>query len=171
MSELVKVAVSKGTVYLAPKLTVPMGAAAMAVINMVPAGIGPMQAAITGSLFAPAPAGGIVAWEGSRFERKGDDGIIKSEEITAEAIERLLPWTDGGAAIAEKIEELYSEDLFRPLAERRSKASPLTPTAVSTSAEQSGTPGSRSSGSKPPKPSKRSSPNGSAGMRSVAPVR
>jgi hypothetical protein len=167
---LVKVAVSKGTVYLAPKLTVPMGAAAMAVINMAPAGIGPIQAAITGSLFAPAPAGSIVAWEGSRFEHK-IDGIVQPEELTAEAIERLLPWIDGGSAIAEKIEELYSEDLFRPLAERRSKASPPGQTAVSTSAEQSATPDSPSSGSRRPKSSKRSSPNGSAGMRSVVPVR
>jgi hypothetical protein len=162
MSGLVKVAVPKGTVYLAPKLTVPMGAAAMAVINSAPEGIGPMQAAITGSLFAPTPSGCIVAWDGSRFQSK-TDGIVGTEEITPEAIERLLPWAEGGADIAEQIEKLYSGDLFRPLEERRKRLSADTPTELSTSPKTDG-------GSKPPKSSKRSSPNGTAGMQSVVPV-
>ena len=164
MSERVKVAVPRGTVYLAPRLTVPMGAAAMAVLNGVPPTIPAMQAALTSIYLSPAPAGGIVAWSFI-------DDKLEPEAITPDNIERLIPWAEGGADVAEKADELYAGDLFRPLAQRRSKASPPTPTAVSTSATPSETPESRPSGSRHPKSPRQSSPNGSAGMRSVAPAR
>ena len=144
-------------VLLAPKLTVPMGAAAMAVLNGVNPTVPAMQAALTSIYLSPAPAGGIVAWS---FLSEG----LAPEEITPEAIDRLLPWTEGGAEVAEMADSLYSGDLFRPLAQRRSKASPPTPTAVST-------PPIKASGSTSQKSSKRSSPNGSAGNLSVVPGR
>lgn len=142
-------------VLLAPKLTVPMGAASMAVLNGVNPTIPAMQAALTSIYLSPAPAGGIVAWS---FVSEA----LKPEEITQEAIDRLLPWTEGGAEVAEMADSLYSGDLFRPLAQRRSKVSEPTPTAVST-------PPIRESGSTPPKSSRRSSPNGSAGSLSAVP--
>lgn len=163
MSDLVKVAVPKGTVYLAPKLTVPMGAAAMAVLNMAPDGVAQVQAAITGALFGPSPSGCIVAWDGARFQKKNDEGIVVPEDITTENIERLLPWTEGGADIAEKIEELYTGDLFRPLEERRKKS--LPPMQMEPSTSQT-----IPSGSERPKRSRSSSQNGTAGLVSVAPV-
>jgi hypothetical protein len=162
VNDAVKVAVPFGTVYLAPKLTVPMGAAAMAVLNGVNPTIPAMQAALISIYLSPAPAGGIVGWEGSRFSVKVD-GIEQPAQVTQEAIDRLLPWTEGGAEVAEKADALYSGDLFRPLAQRRSTASEPTPTAVST-------PPIRDSGSTPPKSSKRSSPNGSAGNLSAVPA-
>lgn len=153
----------RGTVYLAPKLTVPMGAGAMAVINTIPEGIAPMQAAITGALFGPAPSGCIIAWDGPRFRRKNGEGVDEPEPITVESVERLLPWWDGGSEIAERIEELYTGDLFRPLAEKQKKQSPPTQTEPSTSPKTA-------SGSERPKSSRRSSPNGTAGIASVVPV-
>lgn len=152
-------------VLLAPKLTVPMGAAAMAVLSGVDPTIGAMQAALTAIYLSPAPAGGIVAWSFVR-EGKDDKGlpIVVPEEITPDNIERLIPWTDGGSEVASKADELYAGDLFRPLAERLAKSSKPGSTDDSTLPK---TP----SGSKPQKPSRQSSPNGTAGMRSVAPVR
>lgn len=159
----VKVAVPGGAVYLAPKLTVPMGAAAMAVLNGIEPTIGPMQAALTAIYLSPAPSGGIVAWEGARFTRKGENGLDELEPITSESIERLLPWVEGGAEVAEQADALYAGDLFRPLAQRLAKSSPPTPTSESTSPSSAG-------GSTHPKRSRSSSPNGTAGLTSVVPV-
>lgn len=151
-------------VLLAPKLTIPMGTAAMAVINTTVGKIPNMQAAMTEIFFGPPPAGAIVGW--SFVNEK-----LEPEEITSENIERLIPWTEGGAEVAREIDDLYSGDIFRPLAQRRSKASPRMSTAVSTSAERSETPEPSSIQSKPRKSSRSSSPNGTAGMRSVVRVR
>ena len=151
-------------VLLAPKLTVPMGAAAMAVLNGVDPTIGAMQAALTAIYLSPVPAGGVVAWSFVR-EGKDDKGtpIVVPEEVTPENIERLIGWTQGGSEVASKADELYAGDLFRPLAQRLAKSSPPTSTDESTSPNTA-------TGSKHQKPSKQSSPNGTAGMRSVVPV-
>lgn len=157
MSEPVAVTVPRGTVYLAPRLTVPMGAAAMAVLNGIDPTIGAMQAALTAVYLSPAPAGGILSWTLV-------DELLQPIPLTSEAIEQLLPWTEGGAEVAEMADTLYAGDLFRPLAQRRQTSSPRGRTGDSTSVKPA-------SGSKPPKPSKPSSQNGTAGLASAAPAR
>ena len=132
-------------VLLAPKLTVPMGAAAMAALGGQTTVAG-NQAVLTEVWFSPPPLGGIIAW--SFVEKNGDD--IERIPITPENIARLLPWGDGGYEIASKIDELYGPELFRPLAPRPPEPSPTGPMVVETSA-------SSTNGSKPAKPSRPSS--------------
>jgi hypothetical protein len=152
-------------VLLAPVLTVPMGAAAMAVLNDVETTIGAMQAALTQIYLSPAPAGGILAWS-FVTEVIDDEGTPQARPVpvTSQNIEEYIPWTKGGEAVARKADELYAGDLFRPLAERLSKSSEPPSTVESTSPRIA-------TGSNTPKSSRSSSHNGTAGMRSVAPVR
>lgn len=160
----VPVEVPDGIVYLAPRLTNPMGAAAMAALNGIPSEVGPMQAALTQIYLSPAPAGGIVAWSFTE-DSVNDQGQTVSipVPITPDNIERLIPWTNGGAEVCERADALYAEDLFRPLVERRQRSFPPSPTEPSTSP-------SPPSGSTRQRRSRRSSQNGTAGMVSVAPV-
>lgn len=81
--------------------------------------------------------------------------------INSDSIERLLPWTDGGWEISNKVFDLYSEDLFAPLAPRRAKQSQRGLMAASTSA-------TRASGSKRQTRRSPSSPVVSATSRSAA---
>ena len=107
-------------VNLSDSVTVPMGAAAYAALEGAPA----TSAAIVGILasvyIAPAPYGGIEGWSFS------EDG--QPVPLTAANIARLLTWSGGGKEVAEKANELYSEELFRPLVSRLSKPSPDGPT-------------------------------------------
>lgn len=104
---------------------------------------------------------GILSWTFT-------DVAGKAEPITQEAIERLLPPWQGGVAVAQQADELYSEDVFAPLvsmAAERAKSSPPSPTAESTSAGPS-------SGESAPTPSEPSSPAATAaGTPSEAPAR
>lgn len=137
-------------VLLAPKLTVPMGAAAMAALGGQTTVAG-NQAVLTEVWFSPPPLGGIIAW--SFVEKaKGDDGepTTRTVPLTPDNIARLLPWSQGGYEIASKIDELYGPELFRPLAPRLPESLPTGPTVVETSA-------SSMNGSKPAKHSKSSS--------------
>ena len=131
-------------VLLAPKLTVPMGAAAMAALGGQTTVAG-NQAVLTEVWFNPPPLGGIIAWS---FTDKDKERV----PVTPDNIARLLPWNEGGYEIASKLDELYGPELFRPLAPRPPKPSETGPTVVETSA-------SSTNGSKPEKHSKPSSPS------------
>jgi len=156
MSDLVEVTVSKGTVYLLPTISVPMAAGLLAALEGTPATEGSMQATLVAGYLQPVPQGAIAGWT---FV----DEHLEPVPVTHDSIARLLTWADGGLEIAEKCNELYAGDLFRPLALRRSKSSPPTPTEPSISATPA-------SGSGHRKPSRSSSPNGTAGMASVVPA-
>lgn len=99
---------------------------------------------------------GIVRWTFVTAEGK-------PEPITPENIERLLPWNDGGADVAEAADELYGEAIFLPLARRLSKALEPGPTATSTSAT---TPSSSTTPTSP----EPSSPLDTAGTPSEVPA-
>ena len=164
MNDPVAVAVPRGTVYLAPTLTVPMASGAIAALNETPANEGAMQATLVSVCMQPAPRGAILSWDGPRFTRKGENGLNETEPLTDEAIIRLLPWGEGGMEVSERFAGLYAEDLFRPLARRHQPSSPPGP--IDSSMSPNPEPGSAR-----PKPSRRSSQNGTAGMRSVVPAR
>lgn len=161
---MIEVEVPKGTVYLIPTVSVPMAAGLLAALEGTPATEGSMQASLVAGYLQPVPRGAIAGWTGDAFSEKGPDGLTAVVPVTDDNIARLLAWGSGGMEVAEKCNELYAGDLFRPLQLRRSKSLPPTPTEPS----MSPTP---EPGSEPRKPSKRSSPNGTAGMASVVPVR
>jgi hypothetical protein len=158
-----KVELHDGTVFLEPTVTVPMAMGALSALEGTPATAASMEAMLVSVYLQPVPAGAIVGWEGARFTETTSDGIHLID-VTADSIKRLIPWTDGGLEVAEKCNSLYAGDLFRPLALRRAKSSPPGPMDDSTSP-------SPETGSTPRKQSRRSSPNGTAGSMSVAPVR
>ena len=144
-------------VNLSDSVTVPMGAAAYAALEGAPA----TSAAIVGILasvyIAPAPYGGIEGWSFS------EDG--QPVPLTAANIARLLTWSGGGKEVAEKANELYSEELFRPLVSRRSKSSPDGLTVVTSANGHSGRTKNGAKGSK------RSSLTDTAGRPSEAAAR
>ena len=144
------------TVTLASRLSVPMGAAASAALNDALPTLGGMQAALTGVYLAPAPSGGITRW--SFLDAEG-----KPEPISAETVERLIPWSNGGMEVAEEADRLYAPELMAPFLRRLAKLSAPGPTDTSTSA-------SPPSGPSSPTPSVPSSPNARAGKRSAAPA-
>jgi hypothetical protein len=136
-----------GTVTLHPKVTIPLGIAALSVIKQ-----GGGQAAIEGGLAEVYLRFGVESWS---FE----------EPITPDSIERLLPYNGGGLEVAEAADRLYSEDIFRPLVARMARFSPSTPPDGST-------PPGTDGGSTLPTPFAPSSPNGSAaGKRSAVQAR
>lgn len=153
---MIEVEVPRGTVYLIPTLSVPMAAGLLAALEGTPATEGSMQATLVAGYLQPVPQGAIAGWT---FV----DDELQPVPVTLENIERLLTWGDGGLEVAERCNTLYSGDLFRPLAARRSKSLPPSQTGASTSPTPE-------PGSKRPKHSKPSSPNGTAGMASVVPV-
>lgn len=166
MSSNVEVTVPKGTVYLIPTVSVPMAMGALAAMEGTPATEASMQAMLVSVFLQPTPQGAIAGWT---FYETPDpvpedwNGLPVAVPVTHETIARLLPWTDGGLEVAEMCNELYAADLFRPLQARRQKSSPPGPMDHLM-------PATPSSGSKHRKRSKRSSQNGTAGMRSVVPA-
>ena len=144
------------TVTLSAKLTIPMGAALSMVLNGSHPTLPSVQAGLTGGYLSPAPEGGILDW--SFVDEAG-----KPVPVTAEAIERLIPWADGGMEVAEKADELYGADLLAPFLRRLSKSSTTGRKVVLTSANPS-------SGNVVTL-SKRSSRRASAGKHSAARAR
>ena len=126
------VRVNGHTITLHPKVTIPLGVAALSVIKQ-----GGGQAAMEGGLSEVYLRFGIESWD---FD----------EPVTPENIDRLLPFADGGLEVAEAADRLYSGDVFRPLVARMAKLSPPSRTAPPTSAPTAG-------GSTPRTPSRRSS--------------
>ena len=152
----VEVTVPSGIVYLIPSLSVPMASGVLAALEGTPATEGSMQATMMSVFLQPAPRGAIAGWTLV-------DEHLEPEELTDEAIARRLSWNDGGLEVAEKCNELYAGDLLRPLVARQQKSSPAMPRDHLMSVTPT-------SGSKHRKQSKRSSPNGTAGMQSVVPA-
>ena len=167
MSEPVEVAVPGGTVYLIPQLSNPMAMGMLAAMEGTPADVPSMTATFVAVAFQPTPRGAIAGWT---FTETPDpipplwDGLPVPVELTDANIERLLTWTKGGKEVAEKCSELYTADLFAPFTATPPRSSRRGPMDHLTSATPR-------SGSHRPKQSKPSSPNGSAGMSSVAPAR
>ena len=139
------VTLPNGTVTLHPKVTIPIGIAALSVIKQ-----GGGQAVIEGGLAEVYLRLGVESW-------------TFPDPVTPANIERLLPYNDGGLEVAERADALYSEDIFRPLVARLSKLSPPTPMDGSMSRPSAG-------GSTPRTPSRRSSQSTTAGPVSGAPV-
>jgi hypothetical protein len=106
-----------------------------------------MEAAVTAAFLRH----GIVAWS-----FVDEDG--KPLPISNATIADRLDWATAHE-VAEKCDELYGADLFRPLLARMATFSPPGPRAVSTSAP-------RDSGLTDPVPFKPSSRRASAGRRS-----
>ena len=161
MSDNVEVTVPGGTVYLIGQLSNPMAMGRLAAMVGTPADGPSMTATFVAVAFQPVPRGAIAGWS---FHEDSDKGVPELVEVTDANIARLLSWTKGGKEVAEKCSELYTADLFAPFGVARQKSSRRGPTDHLTSRTPR-------SGSPRPKPSKPSSPNGSAGMSSVAPAR
>lgn len=53
--------------------------------------------------------------------------------VTPDTIRRALPWGRGGREVAEKANELYSDEVVRPLVERAQRSSRVTSITASTS--------------------------------------
>lgn len=56
--------------------------------------------------------------------------------VTPDTIRRALPWGKGGRDVAEKANELYSDEVVRPLVERAQRSSRVTSITASTSANR-----------------------------------
>jgi hypothetical protein len=145
------------TVSLAPKLTVPMGAALTLRLRGAHPDLPSVQGDLVAGYLAPSPIGAITGW--SFVDEKGEP-----MPITQENIDTLLPWENGGMEVAEKADELYSSDLLAPFVKRLSKLSNTGQTDDSTSA-------SLPFGTNTPMPPRSSSRRARAGKRSGARAR
>lgn len=147
------------TVYLAPKLTTPMGMALATALGDEPRVFAEVEAILTVTYLAPPPSGGITGWTktGPCVHPKPDDHADgDAEPITTENIERLLTFDTGGLEVAERANDLYAESYFRPLVRRMSRSLLLMPMDRSM-------PHKNGSGKKHRKRSQPSSPRASAG--------
>jgi hypothetical protein len=151
------------TVYLTPKMTIPMGIAAWhCVRNATDA------ADLEGRLASIYLHFGITGW--TFMDRESPDSDPKpirwDPDKADELLEKYLPLWEGGFTVAQRADELYGEAIFYPLASARDqlrKSSQTGPTDAST-------PASPDSGSTPLKLSGRSSRNGTAGKPSEVPA-
>jgi len=139
-------------VRLAPRLSLPAGAAVMSAIRNAESTESEVEAAIAAAFLRH----GIVDWSFT-------DADGKPVPITNATIEDRLDWATAHD-VAEKCNELYAADLFRPLVSKMAKSSPSGPTGTSTSAPMA-------SGPTPLARSKPSSRHGSGGKRSVVRAR
>ena len=146
MSELVTLP-DGNWVRLASKLSLTAGAGVMAAIRGAESTESEVEAAIAAAFLRH----GIVEWS---FVNA--DG--KPLPITNATINERLDWATAHD-VAEKCNELYAADLFRPLVSRMAKSSPTGPKGGSTSAPTA-------SGAPLQVLSKPSSRHGSAGKRS-----
>ena len=97
---------------------------------------------------------GIVAW--SFTDERGDPVPIRPRSTDfGDVISRLLPFSDGGFLVADRADELYSEEVLRPLMTRLSL---MRSQGGQTVGSTSPTPRSL------PTPAKRSGPSSPAGM-------
>ena len=148
MAELVTVPIGEHDwVRLAPRLSLTAGAGVMAAIRGAESTESEVEAAISAAFLRH----GIVEWS-----FKDADG--KPVPITNATINDRLDWATAHD-VAEKCNELYAADLFRPLVSRMAKSSPTGPRDGLTSLPTA-------SGEPPPAPSKPSSRHGTGGKRS-----
>lgn len=114
-------------VALAPKAPIEVGAAVMGAIRAAGSNEGMLH-----GLMARAFVLGIRAWT---FV-DGDGHPIRAD-VTSEGfgalVDDLLPWANGGADVADRADDLYSEAVLRPLISRTSTRSPGGQTDGSTS--------------------------------------
>ena len=130
------------TVTLVPKLTLPMAAALKARTMSTDTGgdesIAAVQFALVSGYLRAAPYGAIQSWsmveECDVIDRKTGELPMVPVPITPEAIERLIPWANGGEEVAEEAYRLYGGDSLAPFLRRISSSSKTGPTAGSTSA-------------------------------------
>lgn len=108
-------------VELAPAPSVALGIAALYVIRA-----SENEADLRGALAGVYLRNGIVAWSFVDEDRR-------PVKVAPDAIERLLPFADGGLLVADAADALYSNEVLRPLVARSSISSPDGPTAASTS--------------------------------------
>lgn len=136
-------------VTLVPKLTLPMAAALKARTMSDNTGgdesIAAVQFSLVSGYLRAAPYGAIASWsfleEGP--EVKGTIPMVPVP-ITAEAIERLIPWANGGEEVAEMADRLYGGDFLAPFLRRISSSLKTGQTAGSTSASRKSGPSRRS---------------------------
>jgi hypothetical protein len=136
------------TVTLVPKLTLPMAASLNQRVRenaSDDASVAAVQFSLMSGYLRAAPGGAIASWslleEGPEDKRTKEPTLV-SVPITAEAVERLIPWANGGMEVAEEADRLYAADFLAPFLRRISLSSKPGPTAASTSA-------SRKSGASP----------------------
>ena len=157
MAEPVLVTLPDGNwVRLAPRLSLTAGAACVEAMRRAEATASEMEAAITASFLRH----GIVEWS---FTDTDKEGKKSPTPINNETINERLDWVTAHD-VAEKCDELYAADMFRPLLAMMAKSSPPGPKDESTSPPTN-------SGEQPPAPSKLSSRHGSGGKRSGARAR
>jgi len=149
MADLVTVTLPDGNwVRLAPHLSLTAGAGVMAAIRGAESTNAEVEAAIAAAFLRQ----GIIAW--SMVDADG-----KPLPITNANIDARLDWVTAHD-VAEKCNELYAADLFRPFLPKIAKSSLPGPKDASTSLPTE-------SGATLPTPSKPSSRHGSAGKRSA----
>jgi hypothetical protein len=114
-------------VTLAPKLTLPMAASLnqrIAENNDAENTMANAQFALVSGYLRKAPVGAILSWsfveEGDVIDRKTGALPLVPVPITAEAIERLIPWANGGMEVAEEADRLYAADFLAPFLRRTS---------------------------------------------------
>lgn len=148
------------SVVLMGELTLPVASAALAEMRTADPTIGAQQAALTRA-YLP---GAIIRWTFVEIDPEDPKGVrVRPVPLTAEAVERLLPWDQGGMEVAEQADDLYSERLMRPLVRRMARRSGTGPMESSTSQ-------SLPSGSAAPEPSERSSQPSGDGRPSEVPA-
>lgn len=128
---------------LAPKLSATAGAAAWTALRSAEPTAADVEAAVAAAFLRH----NIVAW--SFTGEAHEDGRREPLPISNASIAEVLDWSSAHL-VTEKCDELYAEDLFRPLASRLGRSLKPGQTAESTSA-------TTDSGETPPKPSSPSS--------------
>ncbi len=138
------------TVTLVPKLTLPMAAALKARTMSDNTGgdesIAAVQFSLVSGYLRAAPYGAIASWsmlEEGEPDKHGNPTTVPVP-ITTEAIERLMPWANGGEEVAERADQLYGGDFLAPFLRRISSSSKTGPTAASTSPSRRSGPSRRS---------------------------
>jgi hypothetical protein len=143
------------TVWLAEKMPLPMGFAALHVVRT-----SQDPAELEGRLALIYLRFGITAWS---FTDEDSQPVRLDPDRASELIEQWLPLWEGGMTVARRADELYGEAIFYPFTLARDqmrKSSPPGPTVDSTSANPD-------SGTAPQTPSAPSSRSGTAGKRSA----
>lgn len=142
-------------VVLASEASIALGGAAQMAIALH----GGDPILMQGALRKVYVAYGIEAW--SFTDADGDPIPVQHEAVDwADTLAGLLPYGRGGLEVSEAGDRLYSETIIRPYLARRSQRSQPGRTVGPTSA-------TRATGSKHPKPRKRSSRASTAGKLSA----
>lgn len=116
-------------VYLHAETPLALGVAAHQAIKAHPDDIPGLSTAMTMEYVRH----GICGWT-----FRDDEG--RAIPLTADAIERALPFSRGGYEVSLKAVELYDEDVLRPLLSRIGRSSRVIPITASTSASPSSSP-------------------------------